>query len=249
VSGLLAAPKPFTRSCGDYPVGCSGGWRAEVDAGRSKGPARALVHFVGVTAIVGCAPTFSVLAARCRTNTAPVPAQQPEDVVQGAELVGVWSGLASARQPDLVDRGRSAGMLADLWIGRPSALLGRGRPDHLILCTAFKLPLRQTEGLLASVLTLMDLTISAPDHTTVSRRAVNLPVIQAAQVPRGPMHGLIEAPVCKSTGRVRRRTDDPPSRCRPQPTRPGGRRSCRSSKECPRPPLPPEPVRSAEMPG
>jgi hypothetical protein len=31
---------------------------------------------------------------------------------------------------------------------------------------AFKLPLRQTEGLLASVRMLMDLTISAPDHTT-----------------------------------------------------------------------------------
>jgi hypothetical protein len=34
--------------------------------------------------------------------------------------------------------------------------------------TALKLPLRQTESLLASVLTLMKLTISAPDHTTVS---------------------------------------------------------------------------------
>jgi hypothetical protein len=29
---------------------------------------------------------------------------------------------------------------------------------------AFKLPLRQTEGLMASVLTLMGLTLSAPDH-------------------------------------------------------------------------------------
>src|SRR5580704_19164624 len=47
----------------------------------------------------------------------------------------------------------------------------------LMLRTAFKLPLRQTEGLMASVLKLMDLTISAPDHTTVSRRAVKLPVI------------------------------------------------------------------------
>jgi len=30
---------------------------------------------------------------------------------------------------------------------------------------AFKLPLRQAEGLMTSVLTLMELTISAPDHT------------------------------------------------------------------------------------
>ena len=63
--------------------------------------------------------------------------------------------------------------------------------------TAFKLPLRQTEGLMASVLTLMDLTISAPDHTTVSRRAVNLPVLQSEQVPHGPLYVLID-----STGQV-----------------------------------------------
>ena len=59
----------------------------------------------------------------------------------------------------------------------------------LMLRTAFKLALRQTEGLMTSVLTLMGLTLSAPDHTTVSRRAVALPVIQPAQVPPGPLHG------------------------------------------------------------
>ena len=63
----------------------------------------------------------------------------------------------------------------------------------LMLRAAFKLPLRQTEGLLASVLALMDLTISAPDHTTVSRRAVTLPVIQLASVPHGPLHLLIDS--------------------------------------------------------
>jgi transposase len=63
----------------------------------------------------------------------------------------------------------------------------------LMVRTAFKLPLRQAEGLMASVLTLMDLTISAPDHTTVSRRAVTLPVIQLAPVPHGPLHVLIDS--------------------------------------------------------
>ena len=63
----------------------------------------------------------------------------------------------------------------------------------LMLRAAFKLPLRQTEGLMASVLTLMDLSISAPDHTTVSRRAVALPVIQPALVPHGPLHVLIDS--------------------------------------------------------
>jgi len=63
----------------------------------------------------------------------------------------------------------------------------------LMLRTAFKLPLRQTEGLMTSVLTLMDLTISVPDHTTVSRRAVTLPVIQPASVPPGPLPVLIDS--------------------------------------------------------
>ena len=63
----------------------------------------------------------------------------------------------------------------------------------LMVRTAFKLALRQTEGLMASVLRLMDLTISAPDHTTVSRRATTLPVIQPAQVPQGPLHVLIDS--------------------------------------------------------
>jgi len=63
----------------------------------------------------------------------------------------------------------------------------------LMLRTAFKLALRQTEGLMTSVLTLMGLTLSAPDHTTVSRRAVALPVIPPAHVPLGPLHVLIDS--------------------------------------------------------
>src|SRR5450631_4232028 len=63
----------------------------------------------------------------------------------------------------------------------------------LMVRTAFKLALRQTEGLMASVITLMDLTISAPDHTTISRRAGRLPVIQPASVPHGPLQLLIDS--------------------------------------------------------
>ena len=63
----------------------------------------------------------------------------------------------------------------------------------LMLRTAFKRALRQTEGLMTSVLTLMGLTLSAPNHSTVSRRAVTLPVIRPAQVPSGPLHVLIDS--------------------------------------------------------
>jgi hypothetical protein len=62
----------------------------------------------------------------------------------------------------------------------------------LMLRTAFKRALRQTEGLMTSVPRLMGLTLSAPDHSTVSRRAVTLPMIQPAQVPHGPLHVLID---------------------------------------------------------
>jgi Transposase DDE domain len=68
-----------------------------------------------------------------------------------------------------------------------TAMTGVGALDGL------KVPLRQTEGLMASVIVLMGLTISAPDHTTVSRRAVTVPVIQSAQVPQGQLHVLIDS--------------------------------------------------------
>jgi hypothetical protein len=62
-----------------------------------------------------------------------------------------------------------------------------------MLRTAFKLPLRQTEGLQPSVIMLMKLTISAPDHTTVSCGAVKLSVTQPTQTPRGALHVLLDS--------------------------------------------------------
>jgi hypothetical protein len=61
--------------------------------------------------------------------------------------------------------------------GRPLGPSGQARytdaaiQTSLMLRTAFKLALRQTDCLMTSVLTLMGLTISALDHSTVSRRA------------------------------------------------------------------------------
>ena len=44
---------------------------------------------------------------------------------------------------------------------------------------------------MASVIALMGLAISVPDHTAVSRRAVTLPVAHAKRVPQGPLQVLI----------------------------------------------------------
>ena len=60
-----------------------------------------------------------------------------------------------------------------------------------MLRAVFKTALRQTEGLMESVLTLMKLPISAPDHTAVSRRAVGLALRKA--VPKGPLNVLIDS--------------------------------------------------------
>ena len=57
-----------------------------------------------------------------------------------------------------------------------------------MLRASFKRPLRQAEGLIDSVLTLMKLTISVPDHTTVG-----LTVVAFASVPKGPLHILIDS--------------------------------------------------------
>jgi hypothetical protein len=43
-----------------------------------------------------------------------------------------------------------------------------------MLRSAFELPLRQAEGLMASVVELLGCELAIPDHTTVSRRAAKL---------------------------------------------------------------------------
>jgi hypothetical protein len=62
----------------------------------------------------------------------------------------------------------------------------------LMLRTAFRLPFRQTKGLMDSVITLIGLTISAPDHAKVSRRTVTLPPLPS-ELPSGSLHLLIDS--------------------------------------------------------
>src|SRR5450756_1578318 len=70
----------------------------------------------------------------------------------------------------------------------------------LMLRTVFKLPLRQAEGLMLSVVELLGCEMAVPDHTTVSRRAVSLPSIAEVQVPDGPLHVLIDSTGLKVYG-------------------------------------------------
>src|SRR5207249_6454995 len=83
------------------------------------------------------------------------------------------------------------------WRAEPRCTRG-GQPRYsalaittaLTLRAVFRLALRQTEELIASLLRLVGLDLPAPDHLTISRRGETLPVSQ----PRSgnePVHLLV----------------------------------------------------------
>jgi hypothetical protein len=63
----------------------------------------------------------------------------------------------------------------------------------LTLRFLFGLPLRQTEGLLKSILSLMGLDLSSPDHTTLSRRCRNLDIALRVRPQDGGIHLLVDS--------------------------------------------------------
>ena len=62
----------------------------------------------------------------------------------------------------------------------------------LTLRAVFRLALRQTEGLIASILRLLGLDLAVPDHSTLSRRAETLEVARPRRG-REPMHLLVDS--------------------------------------------------------
>ena len=62
----------------------------------------------------------------------------------------------------------------------------------LTLRAVFRLALRQTEGLIGSILALLGLDLAAPDHSTLSRRAETLEVPRP-QSGAEPMHLLVDS--------------------------------------------------------
>jgi hypothetical protein len=112
----------------------------------------------------------------------------------------------------LVRRGRltiwfDEEFLREHW--RPAPTGRRGAPFQysdiaiqtlLTLKAVFDLPYRMVEGLAGSIVELMGLTLSIPDHTLLSLRAQTLTV----QIPRrqraGPMHGVVDSTGLKIYG-------------------------------------------------
>ncbi len=63
----------------------------------------------------------------------------------------------------------------------------------LTLRLLFHLPLRQTEGFLRSIFGMLGLDLSAPDHTTLSRRGQRLDVAPGRSLATGPIHLVIDS--------------------------------------------------------
>ena len=71
----------------------------------------------------------------------------------------------------------------------------------LTLRLIFHLPLRQTEGFLHSVLTLMDVVLPCPDHTTLSRRNSTVEIRQLVdRAPPGPISLIVDSSGLKVCG-------------------------------------------------
>jgi transposase len=69
-----------------------------------------------------------------------------------------------------------------------------------MLRSAFKLPLRQAEGMMASIVELLGCELAVPDHTTISRRALKLPSVARPALPEGPLHVVIDSTGLKVYG-------------------------------------------------
>ena len=107
------------------------------------------------------------------------------------------------------------------WQAEPRTTRG-GQPCYsplailtaLTLRAVFRLALRQTEGLIGSILRLLGLELAVPDHTTLSRRAETL------EVPRPKLGWRTRAPVGGQHGAEavrRRRVADREARHEPAP--------------------------------
>jgi hypothetical protein len=69
-----------------------------------------------------------------------------------------------------------------------------------MLRAVFRLALRQTEGLIGSVLQLLGLELPVPDHSTLARRARTVTLPEAPRLSGGPIHLLVDSTGLKLCG-------------------------------------------------
>src|SRR6202790_4256658 len=93
------------------------------------------------------------------------------------------------------------------WRAEPRITPG-GQPYYsgLAIATAltmravFHLALRQTEGLIGSVITLLGLALTVPDHSTMSRRGKTLELPPLRRSETGPLHLIVDSTGLKLGG-------------------------------------------------
>src|SRR3954453_8136727 len=93
------------------------------------------------------------------------------------------------------------------WHPTPTGKRGRARSysnlaietGHL-LRLAFGQPWRQTEGLLRSIATLLNVSLAVPDHTTFSRRSSGLSLTAPRARSNGPVHVVMDSTGLKIYG-------------------------------------------------
>jgi hypothetical protein len=93
------------------------------------------------------------------------------------------------------------------WRAEPRTTPG-GQPHYsalaittaLTLRTVFRLALRQTEGLIRSIIGLLGLALAVPDHSTLSRRAETLWVPPRPRLGSEPLHLLVDSTGLKLCG-------------------------------------------------
>ena len=93
------------------------------------------------------------------------------------------------------------------WKAAPRRTPG-GQPNYsdlaimtaLMLRAVFHLALRQTEGLIPSILRLLGLDLPVPDHSTMARRARTLTLPITPRTNSGPLHLLVDSTGLKLCG-------------------------------------------------
>jgi hypothetical protein len=135
------------------------------------------------------------LPSRCSGHELP-RAPEVQDTLQRYQLGRVRPIPRRARRHHPLDHAQAI----KGWTAKPSGR--RGAPQKytdlaietaLTLRLRFRLPLRQAEGFLGSLLDLMDLSLEAPDHTTRSRRGKDLRVDLGLATSKKPIHLIIDS--------------------------------------------------------
>ena len=72
----------------------------------------------------------------------------------------------------------------------------------LTLRAVFRLALRQSEGLIGSIMELLEIDLPVPDHSTLSRRACGVPVQNLPRSGTGELHLIVDSTGLKFVARA-----------------------------------------------